>query len=180
MRTTCRLFSSGSTVVPGLLTLVLASGAIGCNYTFAGGGGLPSHIETVYIPPIENRTTQFGLTETFTDKLLEAVRRDLGVQLAAEAEADATIVAELTRYTDTAMNFQGVEDVGAAVFQRRVDIVAQVQIIDRSKNEIIWSGSGVNGQGEYSPADPRGESTGQDVALDNLVLKIVDGAQSQW
>ncbi|MEK6253790.1 MAG: LPS assembly lipoprotein LptE [Gemmatimonadales bacterium] len=134
----------------------------------------------MYIPPIENRTTQFGLTETFTDKLLEAVRRNLGVQLAAEAEADATIVAELTRYTDTAMNFQGVEDVGAAVFQRRVDIVAQVQIIDRSKNEIIWNGTGVNGQGEYSPADPAGESTGQDVALDNLVRKIVDGAQSQW
>jgi len=78
------------------------------------------------------------------------------------------------------MNFQGVEDVGAAVFQRRVDIVAQVQIIDRSKNEIIWNGTGVNGQGEYSPADPAGESTGQDVALDNLVNKIVDGAQSQW
>jgi hypothetical protein len=180
MRTTCRLFNSGSTLVPGLLALALASSALGCNYTFSGGGGLPSHIQTVYIPPIENRTTQFGLTETFTDKLLEAVRRNLGVQLAAEAEADATIVAELTRYTDTAMNFQGVEDVGAAVFQRRVDIVAQVQIIDRSKNEIIWNGTGVNGQGEYSPADPAGESTGQDVALDNLVNKIVDGAQSQW
>jgi hypothetical protein len=158
----------------------LAVGTVGCNYTFSGGGGLPSHIETVYVTPIENRTTQFGLTETFTDKLLEAVRRNLGVQLAAEAEADATIVAELTRYTDTAMNFQGVENVGAAVFQRRVSIVAQVQIIDRSKNEVIWNGTGVMGDGEYSPADPAGESTGQDVALDNLVQKIVDGAQSQW
>ncbi len=180
MRTTCRLYSSRAMVAPGLLALAVASSTIGCNYTFSGGGGLPSHIKTVYVPPIENRTTQFALTETFTDKLLEAVRRNLGVQLAAEAEADATIVAELTRYTDTAMNFQGVEDVGAAVFQRRVAIVAQVQIIDRSKNEVIWNGTGVSGNGEYSPADPAGESTGQDVALDNLVQKIVDGAQSQW
>jgi len=160
--------------------LVALAGVSGCNYTFSGGGGLPSHIETVYITPIENRTSQFGLTQTFTEKLLEAVRRNLGVQLAAEAEADATIVAELTRYSDTAMNFQGVENVGAAVFQRRVSIMAQVQIIDRSKNEIIWNGTGVSGDGEYSPADPAGESTGQDVALDNLVQKIVDGAQSQW
>ncbi len=180
MRLTYRLFRNGSVLVPGLVALALASSAIGCNYTFSGGGGLPSHIETVYVPPIENRTTQFALTESFTDKLLEAVRRNLGVQLAAEAEADATIVAELSRYSDTAMNFQGVEDVGAAVFQRRVSIMAQVQIIDRSKNEIIWNGTGVSGQGEYSPADPAGETTGQDVALDNLVQKIVDGAQSQW
>jgi hypothetical protein len=158
----------------------LAVATTGCNYTFAGGGGLPSHIETVYVPPIENRTTQFGLTQDFTDRLLEAVRRDLGVQLAAEAEADATIVAELSRYSDTAMNFQGVENVGAAVFQRRVSIVAQVQIIDRSKNEIIWNGTAVSGEGEYSPADPAGETTGQEVALENLVQKIVDGAQSQW
>jgi hypothetical protein len=177
---TCPWFSSRAVAGPVLVSVVLALGSTGCNYTFSGGGGLPAHIETVYITPIENRTTQFGLTQTFTDKLLEAVRRDLGVQLAAEAEADATIVAELTRYSDTAMNFQGVEDVGAAVFQRRVSIAAQVQIIDRSKNEVIWNGTGVMGDGEYSPADPAGETTGQDVALDNLVQKIVDGAQSQW
>ena len=159
---------------------VLVTGATGCNYTFAGGGGLPSHIETVYVPPIENKTTQFALTQSFTDKLLEAIRRNLGVQLAAEADADATIVAELSRYSDIAMNFQGVEDVGAAVFQRRVSIQASVEIIDLARNEIIWSGAGVSGEGEYSPADPAGESTGQEVALDNLVQKIVDGAQSQW
>jgi len=96
------------------------------------------------------------------------------------AEADATIVAELRRYSDTALNFQGVEDVGAAVFQRRVTISARVEIVDRSRNEIVWSGSGVSGDGEYSPVDPAGESAGQEVALDNLVSKIVDGAQSQW
>ena len=180
MRTTCRAFRNRLQVYLLLLALVPAVGTSACTYTFAGGGGLPEHIETVWVPPVENNTTQFGLTQEFTDKLLEAVRRKLGVQLAAEAEADATIVAELSRYTDQAMNFQGVEDVGAAVFQRRVSISAQVQIIDRSKNEVIWNGAGISGQGEYSPAELDGERTGQDVALDNLVQKIVDGAQSQW
>ncbi len=175
----CPVFHSRA-VTALLLTPVLAVGMAGCNYTFAGGGGLPSHIGTVYVPPVDNKTTQFALTQVFTDKLLEAVRRNLGVQLASEAEADATIVASLTRYTDTAINFQGIEDVGAAVFQRRVTISAQVQFVDHSMNEIIWNGTGVVGEGEYSPADPAGESTGQDVALDNLVQKIVDGAQSQW
>lgn len=180
MRMTFRPFRSRRpAALPIVLTMALAA-AMGCNYTFAGGGGLPSHIETVYIPPVENRTTQFGLTQQFTEELLEAVRRRLGAQLAAESEADATIVAEISRYNDSAMNFEGVEDVGAAVFQRRVSISADVQIIDRSKNEIIWNGAGISGQGEYSPADPAGETTGQEVALTNLVQKIVDGAQSQW
>jgi len=164
----------------GAMVLALALAASSCNYTFAGGGGLPSHIKTVYIAPIDNRTTQFGLTQEFTERLLDAVRANLGVQLAAESEADATVVAELSRYTDTAMNFQGVQDVGAAVFQRQVTIVAQVQIIDRTRNEVIFNGTAISGNGEYSPDDPAGETTGQDVALDNLVQKIMDGAQSQW
>jgi len=166
--------------VRALVLVLLSVGQVACNYTFSGGGGLPSHIETVYVPPIENRTSQFALTQSFTEKLLDAVRGNMGLQLASEVEADATIVAELTRYSDTAMNFQGVEDVGAAVFQRRVSIGARVEIIDKARNEIIWSGSGVSGDGEYSPDDPAGEATGQEVALDNLVRKIVDGAQSQW
>jgi hypothetical protein len=164
----------------GAAVLMLAASTSSCNYTFAGGGGLPSHIKTVYVAPIDNRTTQFGLTQEFTERLLDAVRSDLGVQLAAESEADATIVAELSRYSDRAMNFQGVEDVGAAVFQRQVTISAQVQIIDRTRNEVIYNGTSISGDGEYSPDDPSGETTGQDVALDNLVQKIMDGAQSQW
>ncbi len=175
----CRVFHSRP-VAALLLSSVLAVCLAGCNYTFSGGGGLPSHIETVYVPPVDNKTTQFALTQTFTDKLLDAVRRNLGVQLAAEAEADATIVASLTRYTDTAINFQGIEDVGAAVFQRRVTIAAQVQIVDHSKNEIIWNGTGVNGQGEYSPADPAGEAARRVDAVDNLGHWCVEGSQSQW
>jgi hypothetical protein len=159
---------------------MLLVAAAGCNYTFSGGGGLPSNIKTVYVEPIENNTTQFALTQSFTEKLLEAVRSNLGVQLASETEADARIVAELTRYNDTAINFQGIEDVGAAVFQRRVSIGASVEIIDVTRNEIIWNGAGVTGEGEYSPEDPGAELMGQEVALDNLVQKIVDGAQSQW
>lgn len=172
----CRPFNRAILASLGISLASLA----GCNYTFSGGGGLPSNIKTVYVAPIENNTTQFALTQSFTDKLLESVRRRLGVQLASEVDADATIVAALTRYDDSAINFQGIEDVGAAVFQRRVSISASVEIVDVLQNEIIWNSSGVNGAGEYSPSDPGGEAVGQDVALDNLVQKILDGAQSQW
>jgi len=149
-----------------------------CNYGFAGGG-LPSNINDVYVTPIENRTTQFSLTDPFTQGLLDAVRGRLGVQLASRDNADAEIRAELTRYIDQASNFAGRENVGAEVFQRRVSITARVEIIDLASNEIVWSGTSVNGVGEYAP-DTESEEVGQELALENLIQKIIDGAQSQW
>ena len=149
-----------------------------CNYGFAGGG-LPPHIDDMYVTPIENLTTQFALTDPFTQGLLDAVRGRLGVQLASRENADAEIRAELIRYSDQASNFAGREDIGAEVFQRRVTITARVEIIDLGRNEIVWSGSSVSGVGEYAP-DTESEEVGQELALENLIQKIIDGAQSQW
>ena len=160
-----------------LLAASLSTAASGC-YSFSGGG-LPRHIRTVYVLPVENRTAQFDLTEPFTRQLTDAVRGRLGVQLAARENADAEIRAEITRYDDAATNFSGVEDVGATVFQRQVTIAARVEIVDLTRNEIVWEGSGVSGTGEYAP-DTETEQTGQDLALENLVQRIIDGAQSQW
>lgn len=152
--------------------------AIGGCYSFTGGG-LPPHIGTIYVLPVENRTAQFDLTEPFTRQLTDAVRGRLGVQLAARENADAEIRAEITRYDDAAINYSGVEDVGATVFQRRVTIGARVEIVDLTRNEIVWEGSGVSGTGEYAP-DAETEQAGQEIALENLIQKIIDGAQSQW
>lgn len=154
---------------------LLASG--GC-YSFTGGG-LPPHIDTVYVLPVENRTAQFDLTEPFTRQLTDAVRGRLGVQLAARDNADAEIRAEILRYNDAAINYSGVEDVGATVFQRRVTIGARVEIVDLTRNEIVWEGSGVSGTGDYAP-DAETEQAGQEIALENLIQKIIDGAQAQW
>lgn len=163
----------------GRLVLAAASllAAAGC-YSFTGGG-LPPHIGTIYVLPVENRTAQFDLTEPFTRQLTDAVRGRLGVQLAARDNADAEIRAEILRYDDSAINYSGVEDVGATVFQRRVTIGARVEIVDLTRNEIVWEGSGVSGTGEYAP-DAETEQAGQEVALENLIQKIIDGAQSQW
>lgn len=162
----------------GFLLAAAALVATGACYSFTGGG-LPPHIGTVSILPVENRTAQFDLTEPFTRQLSDAVRGRLGVQLSARDNADAEIRAEILRYDDAAINYSGVEDVGATVFQRRVTISARVEIVDLTRNEIVWEGSGVSGTGEYSP-DAETEQTGQEFALENLIQKIIDGAQSQW
>jgi hypothetical protein len=111
--------------------------------------------------------------------LTDAVRGRLGVQISSQDNADAEIRAELVRYDDVASNFSGLEDVGAQVFQRRVTISARVEIVDLTRNAIVWSGTGVSGTGEYAP-DSETEEIGRNLALENLIQQIIDGAQSQW
>ncbi len=158
---------------------LVSVGTTGCLYKFSGGGGLPSHINTVFVPPVENETTQFALTELLTTGLLDAARGRLGVQLASEEDADAVIRASITRYSDRALNFQAQENVGAQVFERQVSITARVEIIDVTRNEILWSVPAVNGLGQYEP-DTDTDVAAQEIALENLIQKVVDGAQSQW
>ena len=150
----------------------------GC-YSFSGGGGLPSHIRTVYVAPADNQSSQFGLSESLTEQLLDAARQRLGLRLASESEADAVIGATIRRWSDDAVNFDAVAGVGADVFQRRVTISASIQILDVANNTIIWESQGLTGSGEYRP-DNETEEQGTMVALENLVQQIVDGAQSQW
>lgn len=148
-------------------------------YSFQGGGGLPSHIRTAYVAPVINQTTRFGLSEELTQQLLEAAQQRLGLQLAAEDAADAVILARLTRFQDNAVNFQAQEGVGADIFTRQITIAAEVQIIDATTNEILFESRGVNGIGEYEP-ESETDVEGTLLALENLVQKVVDGAQSQW
>jgi len=159
------------------LLLPLTLGA--CLYGFSGGGGLPSHVQTVAIPPIQNETSQFALVDEFTSQLTDAMTGRLGAQLAAENQADAIVRATITGYDDQALNFEAQQGQGAQVFQRRVSIRASVEIYDVARDRAIWSSQSVTGEGEYAPEDET-EDAGRRLALENLVQKIVNGAQSQW
>jgi hypothetical protein len=161
------------------VSLLAALAAGGCLYGFSGGGGLPPDIHTVYVPPVQNQTTRFELTQQLTQGLLDAVRGRLGAQLGSQGDADAVIRTTITNYIDQAVSFQGRQNVGAQVFQRRVTVTASVEIVDLHDNKTIWSSSAVTGSGEYAP-DKESDQDAIKLALDNLIQKVVDGAQSQW
>lgn len=151
----------------------------GCLYGFSGGGGLPSHIQTVAVPPVTNQTDRLVLAERMTQGLLQAAQERLGAQVASEEQADAVINVRLTQYREEALSFEDREDVGAAVFRRRVTVRASVQIQDRREERTIWESGSVQGIGEYDPEEET-EEAALDVAVENLIQKIVDGAQAQW
>lgn len=163
-----------------LASLSVAVTAMGCNYSLRAAGGFPSHIQTVAIIPFENRTTRLDLTQQLYDQLLREVPRSLGVRTAAEDVADAVVRGTITRYALEAPLYRGDPAGGRAeVLQRQVTIAVDVQIIDLSQNVILWEGSNVTTQGQFSETT-ESEDLGRDEALRLLIQKIIDGAQSNW
>lgn len=152
----------------------------GCGvYSLSGGGGLPGHIDSVAILPLDNRTTQFTLTQEVTQALLDNIPGRLGLRPADEGSADSVLRGTITRYEDRAVNYQP-DPAGPVIFQRRVDITVQVEIYDVREEQVLWSSRALVASGEYEPDKGQSETDGRMLAIDNLIQLIIDGAQSQW
>ena len=155
-----------------LSTLALS----GCLYGFAGGG-LPPSIRTVAILPFDNQTPEPTLTQEISRAVREAVERRLGLRQSAEAQADAVVRGSITRYDpDVPVSYQAGEDREVDVTRRQVQITVAVEILDQKQGKSIWQRN-LMVKGDYNPGQ---EAEGRRKALDDLVVNIVEGAQSQW
>ena len=158
------------------LVAVLAAG--GCNYGFRSGS-FPEHIRTVAILPFDNGTNRFELTQEIHQELLRTLPRALGVTNAGEDVADAVIQGRIVRYDMTAPLFRSGQQPGQVdVLQRQVNIRVQVELIDVVENVILWDDLGLSTQGQYLEGES--EEVGRAEAIELLVQRIVDGAQSNW
>jgi len=160
----------------GVLIAVLAAG--GCNYGFRSGS-FPDHIRTVAILPFENDTNRFELTQEIHEELLQTLPRALGVTNAGEDVADAVVRGRIVRYDLTAPLFRANQQNNRVdVLQRQVSIRVEVELIDLVENVILWDNRGLSTQGQYLEGEP--EEIGRMEAIELLVQRIVDGAQSNW
>ena len=150
----------------------------GCSYSFRSGS-FPDHIRTVAILPFDNDTNRFELTQEIHDQLLRELPRSLGVTNAGEEVADAVILGRISRYDLTAPLFRpGQQDDRVDVLQRQVNIRVEVELIDLVENVILWEAPGLSTQGQYLEGES--EEVGRAEAIELLVQRIVDGAQSNW
>jgi hypothetical protein len=159
--------------------LALLLSAAGCNYSFVAGSFPPPHIRTIAIEPFENETTRFELSAELYDQLLRNLPGALGIRTAGVDVADAIVRGSITRYDVAAPNYRaGSGGAAPQVLQRQVSITVSVEIIDLVENVILWESNSVQAQGEFPEGAP--EDGGRQIAMDLLVQRIVDGAQSNW
>ncbi len=164
--------------VLGGLSLVAVLAVSGCNYGFRSGS-FPDHIRTVAIIPFDNATNRFELTQEIHQELLRTLPRALGVTNAGEDIADAVIQGRIVRYDMTAPLFRSGQQAGQVdVLQRQVNIRVEVELIDVVENLILWDDAGLSTQGQYLEGES--EEVGRAEAIELLIQRIVDGAQSNW
>jgi len=161
----------------GFLVTVSTLALGGCLYGFAGGG-LPPSIKTVAVLPFDNQTPEPTLTQEISLAVREAVEQRLGLRQSAETQADAVVRGTITRYEpDVPIAYQAGADREVNVTQRQVQITLTVEILDQKQGKPLWQRSGLVVKGDY---DTGQEAEGRRKALDDLVVNIVEGAQSQW
>ena len=167
-----------SSFVGGLVAVAIAIG--GCNYSFRAGSFPPPHIRTIAIQPFDNRTTRFEVSAELYEQLLRNLPGALGIRTAGADVADAIVRGSITRYDVAAPNYTAARGGGqpAQVLQRQVSIAVSVSIVDLVENVILWESNGVVGQGQFAEGAP--EDAGRRQAIEILVQRIVDGAQSNW
>ena len=151
----------------------------GCNYSFRSGS-FPDHIRTVAILPFENDTNRFDLTQELHEQLLRELPRALGITNAGEDVADAVVRGRIVRYDLTTPLFRpGQQTDQVQVLQRQVSIRVEVELIDVAQNMILWDNLALSTQGQYLE-ESETEEVGRAEAIELLVQRIVDGAQSNW
>lgn len=166
-------------LLPVGLATILLTGCVGL-YSFTGGSFPPAHVRTIAVVPFENETTRFELTQEVHQQLLRELPRALGLQQAGQDQADAVVRGTIRRYSLQAPLFrQNQEQARADVITRQVQLTVSVEIVDRVENVILWEDSNLSVQGEYLEASET-EETGKAEAIERLVQRIVDGAQSTW
>ncbi len=124
-----------SVTLVALLTLTLS--ASGCGYTFEGSGSvLPADVKTVYVPRVENNTTETFITPVLTEALRERFER-YGVLTVVDSasEADSVLNAKVksvkrqtrsvTSGTDTALQYDLV--------------LASAAELRRTNGQLLWA-----------------------------------------
>lgn len=149
-------------------------------YSFQAGAGFPDYVKSVAIIPFENDTTRPELTDEIFQELLREFPRSQGLQAAGRDVADAEVRGTIQQYTLNTPSYRG----GGGgqtpeVLQRQVVLRVEVQIVNLVDNEVLWEDAGISVQGQFLE-ETESEEIGRALAIELLIQRIIDGAQSNW
>lgn len=153
----------------------------GCSYYSFTGATIPSHLNTVAIPLVEDLSVSIAddlderLTRLFTDRFVGQTRLRLSTD---ETEADAVLAGRIERVTVEPVAVGG----GDRATQNRVTVTVRVIYTDRVEDREILQRS-FTAAVNYDPTqgDERtAESAAIISALENVADDVFTAATSNW
>ena len=113
-----------------------------CGYRFTGGGSLPAGVKSIYIAMLENRTSETGAENIFTNDLIYEFTKNSAV--ASKDRADAYLSG-----TIKSMNIETISHRGTHTsLERRVKIALDLKLTD-TDGKVIWVAKDISENEEY-------------------------------
>lgn len=121
---------------------------------------LPQHIRKIFIRPIMNATTQYGLEEKLMLKVVDEFVRDGRLNVVnSENEADGVLVCEISRYILQPLQF----DANNVAEQFKLWVLLNVSLVDRANNVTLWSEDNLEGVQIFFDSTKPGGRTEEEV-----------------
>ena len=130
-----------------------------CRY-YSLAGSIPSHINSLAIPIVENQTAEFGVSESVTENLLSIFNEENILNIIDEEDASSILRGTITRITDAPYTFTKEE----AVTEYRFTIQMSVEWYDIRDDKILmkktfsgWGAYGLSGDISADAIDNDGD-----------------------
>ena len=147
----------------------------GC-YSFTAST-LPSHIKTVQIHEVEDKTLDPVLANNIHTAIVDMFKKNAGGVRLVNEEANADFQITLLSYTNKPENYNSNSDVETY----RVTIRVSVKFFDNVKERIIYESNSLSADGTYDIQTNESEDRhGQARAIEKLQDLIIANALAKW
>lgn len=161
--------------IAGVLMCAFACVFTGC-YSFTAST-LPSHIKTVQIHEVDDKTLDPVLANNLHTAVKEMFRKNAGGIRLVNEEANADFQITLLSYTNKPENYNSNSDVETY----RVTLRVSVKFYDNVKERIIYENKSLSADGVYDLQKNESEERhGQARAIEKLQDLIVANALAKW
>jgi outer membrane lipopolysaccharide assembly protein LptE/RlpB len=148
-------------------------GLTGC-YGFSGSS-LPTHVKTLSLPVLENRTLEVAVNDELTQALTEKFVQDNRLRV-VQRDSDAVLTGAVTGYQERVFGFNSDQQANEYLVVLTVDMALR----DRIRNKDIWKEEGLRGTGSYFASGATGGVPSTETeARAQAIKQIVDLVQTR-
>lgn len=170
------MFAKKASYLIFLVAVALCIGLLGGCYSFTAST-LPSHIKTVKIHEVEDKTLDPVLANNIRAGVLEMFRKNAGGVRVVNDNANADFEMTLLSYTNKPENYNSSSDVETY----RVTIRVSVKFYDNVKERVIYESKSLSAEGTYDvQANETEDRHGQARAIEKMQDLIITNALAKW
>jgi len=159
--------SSTLKIIPAVLLCLTFSAC----WLYSFKGTLPPDIKNIAIPIFADRTAEFNIQQTVTDKIRLTFIKENLLKLVEEENAHSVLYGTIVSIDDKPLVYTESESTGESDTEYRVTIKIEIEWFDKVNNRSVFKKQFVG----YSEYDPTGATAStRDMALSEAIEQITE------